>query len=84
MQLSETLNDGRMASAPAVQPREEKKVKKGFFGRKGEDEKGGEEGLGGQVGVKAGLEEICLRTTNEFGLYDTLGRLCVVVRVDAR
>jgi hypothetical protein len=30
------------------------------------------------------LEELCLRTVNEFGLYDTLARQCVIVRVNAR
>lgn len=38
----------------------------------------------GLVLVKARLEELCLRTVNEFGLYDTLARQCVIVRVDAR
>ncbi|KAH7410224.1 hypothetical protein DE146DRAFT_342602 [Phaeosphaeria sp. MPI-PUGE-AT-0046c] len=38
----------------------------------------------GLVLVKARLEELCLRTVNEFGLYDTMARQCVIVRVDAR
>jgi hypothetical protein len=38
----------------------------------------------GLVLVKARLEELCLRTVNEFGLFDTLARQCVIVRVDAR
>jgi hypothetical protein len=38
----------------------------------------------GQVFVKVTLEEICLRTLSEFGLYDTLTRQCVIVNVDAR
>lgn len=38
----------------------------------------------GMVLVKARLEEICLRTVNEFGLYDTMSKQCVIVRVDAR
>lgn len=38
----------------------------------------------GMVLVKARLEEICLRTVTEFGLYDTMSRQCVIVRVDAR
>ena len=38
----------------------------------------------GLVLVKARLEEICLRTMSEFGLYDTMSRQCVIVRVDAR
>jgi hypothetical protein len=46
-------------------------------------EVGVEEGLG-RVAVKARLEELCLRTVNEFGLYDTLARQCVIVRVNAR
>lgn len=38
----------------------------------------------GLVLVKARLEEICLRTVNEFGLYDTMNKQCIIVRVDAR
>jgi len=38
----------------------------------------------GQVLVKVRLEEICLRTVNDFGLYDTMSRQCVIVRVDVR
>jgi hypothetical protein len=38
----------------------------------------------GMVLVKARLEEICLRTVNDFGLYDTMSKQCVIVRVDAR
>lgn len=38
----------------------------------------------GLVLVKARLEEICLRTVTEFGLYDTMARQCVIIRVDAR
>ena len=37
-----------------------------------------------QVLVKVRLEEICLRTVNEFGLYDTMTKQCVIVWVDAR
>lgn len=43
--------------------------------------------MGGEMGmvlVKARLEEISLRTVNDFGLYDTLSRQCVIIRVDAR
>jgi len=40
--------------------------------------------IAGQVLVNVRLEEICLRTVNEFGLYDTMSKQCVVVRVDAR
>jgi len=36
------------------------------------------------VVVKARLEEICLRTVSEFGLYDTMSKQCVIIRVDAR
>jgi hypothetical protein len=36
------------------------------------------------VRVRARLEELCLRTENEFGLYDTLTRQCVIISVDAR
>jgi hypothetical protein len=39
---------------------------------------------GREVVVKARLEEICLRTVSEFGLYDTMSKQCVIVRVDAR
>ncbi|KAF1916160.1 hypothetical protein BDU57DRAFT_496447 [Ampelomyces quisqualis] len=39
---------------------------------------------GGRVLVKARLEELCLRTVNEFGLYDTLAKQCVIVMVNAR
>ncbi|KAH7390594.1 hypothetical protein BKA66DRAFT_39348 [Pyrenochaeta sp. MPI-SDFR-AT-0127] len=38
----------------------------------------------GLVLVKARLEEICLRTVSEFGLYDTMSKQCVIIRVDAR
>ncbi|KAH7081588.1 hypothetical protein BKA63DRAFT_211716 [Paraphoma chrysanthemicola] len=38
----------------------------------------------GMVLVKARLEELCLRTVTEFGLYDTMSKQCVIVRVDAR
>ncbi|KAF2796551.1 hypothetical protein K505DRAFT_237415 [Melanomma pulvis-pyrius CBS 109.77] len=38
----------------------------------------------GMVLVKARLEEICLRTVNDFGLYDTMSKQCVIIRVDAR
>ncbi|KAF1834293.1 hypothetical protein BDW02DRAFT_569194 [Decorospora gaudefroyi] len=36
------------------------------------------------VVVKARLEELCLRTVTEFGLYDTMSKQCVIIRVDAR
>ncbi|CAO2654224.1 Nn.00g109570.m01.CDS01 [Neocucurbitaria sp. VM-36] len=39
---------------------------------------------GGLVLVKVRLEEICLRTVNEFGLYDTMSKQCIIIRVDAR
>ncbi|KAJ4375097.1 hypothetical protein N0V83_002180 [Neocucurbitaria cava] len=39
---------------------------------------------GGLVLVKVRLEEICLRTVTEFGLYDTMSKQCVIIRVDAR
>ncbi|KAH8727945.1 hypothetical protein GQ44DRAFT_738106 [Phaeosphaeriaceae sp. PMI808] len=42
------------------------------------------EGDVGIVVVKARLEEICLRTANEFGLYDTMTKQCVIIKVDAR
>ncbi|KAF2650934.1 hypothetical protein K491DRAFT_696837 [Lophiostoma macrostomum CBS 122681] len=39
---------------------------------------------GRQVLARARLEEICLRTVNEFGLYDTMSKQCIIIRVDAR
>jgi len=78
---------------------ERKPVKKSFFGRvseamnqEGENryfsgpptaEKKRMEGPG-KVLAKARLEEICLRTVNEFGLYDTMTKQCIIIRVDAR
>ncbi|KAF2631639.1 hypothetical protein BU25DRAFT_192560 [Macroventuria anomochaeta] len=38
----------------------------------------------GLVLVKARLEEISLRTLSEFGLYDTVSKQCVIIRIDAR
>lgn len=38
----------------------------------------------GKVLVKVRLEELCLRTVNEFGLYDTMSKQGVIIRVDAR
>jgi hypothetical protein len=38
----------------------------------------------GAVRVACRLEEICLRTVTDFGLYDTMTRQCVIVRVDAK
>jgi hypothetical protein len=38
----------------------------------------------GTVVVKARLEEICLRTVSEFGLYDTMSKQCVIIMIDAR
>lgn len=38
----------------------------------------------GLVLVKARLEEISLRTLSEFGLYDTMSKQCVIIRIDAR
>ena len=38
----------------------------------------------GVVLVKARLEEISLRTLSDFGLYDTMSRQCVIIRIDAR
>ena len=38
----------------------------------------------GLVLVKVRLEEISLRTMNDFGLYDTMSKQCVIIRVDAR
>jgi hypothetical protein len=47
----------------------------------------GEDSMGTGVAmvlVKVRLEEISLRTVNDFGLYDTLSKQCVIIRVDAR
>jgi hypothetical protein len=38
----------------------------------------------GTVAVACRLEEICLRTVSEFGLYDTMTKQCVIVKVDAK
>jgi hypothetical protein len=38
----------------------------------------------GSVHVACRLEEVCLRTVSEFGLYDTMTTQCVIVRVDAK
>jgi hypothetical protein len=38
----------------------------------------------GRILVKVRLEDISLRTVNDFGLYDTMSKQCVIVRVDAR
>lgn len=75
-----------------------KAAKRGFFGRMAEamnqEEKPSPSGnpevgvrkveSAGQVLCKARLEEICLRTVNEFGLYDTMSKQCIIIRVDAR
>lgn len=52
--------------------------------RRDRQREGEGEGVVGLVLVKVRLEEICLRTVNEFGLYDTMSRQCVIIRVDAR
>ncbi|EUC51325.1 hypothetical protein COCMIDRAFT_31461 [Bipolaris oryzae ATCC 44560] len=36
------------------------------------------------VTVKARWEEICLRTVSDFGLYDTISKQCVIIKVDAQ
>ena len=87
--LRETLNDGPMVGSPVNgKAQDEKKVvKKGLFGKKGKIDKediGVQDRDEGQVRVEVGLEEVCLRTMSEFGLYETVARMCVVVRVDAR
>ncbi|KAH7115177.1 hypothetical protein B0J11DRAFT_126235 [Dendryphion nanum] len=38
----------------------------------------------GQVLVRARLEELCLRTVTDFGLYDTMSRQCIIIKIDAR
>jgi hypothetical protein len=38
----------------------------------------------GTVVVACRLEEICLRTVSEFGLYDTMTKQCVIVKADAK
>ncbi|OCK82995.1 hypothetical protein K432DRAFT_414953 [Lepidopterella palustris CBS 459.81] len=42
------------------------------------------EELGGQMQVSAKLEEICLRTVSAFGLYDTITRQGIVIKIRAR
>ncbi|KAF2012387.1 hypothetical protein BU24DRAFT_426270 [Aaosphaeria arxii CBS 175.79] len=37
----------------------------------------------GRVTIEARLEEMCLRTVNEFGLYDTTSKQCIIIRIDA-
>lgn len=88
--LWDVLNDGRIRSTPVVQEIKEaqQKKKKGFFGRRKEVDEGmggkeADEVYGDRVKVAVKVEEICLRTSNEFGLYDTMNKQCVVVRVDA-
>ncbi|KAF1967518.1 hypothetical protein BU23DRAFT_602822 [Bimuria novae-zelandiae CBS 107.79] len=94
-ELERGLREVLGASTPAAQSvrveevQQKKDKKKGLFGRgkkeEVEREEVGEEAEGGeQVVVRVRVEEICLRTMNEFGLYDTVNRVCVVVRVDAR
>lgn len=51
---------------------------------KGPDSRGKPQQGPGSVLVKVRLEEVSLRTVNDFGLYDTLSRQCIIVRVDAR
>lgn len=89
--LRDVLNDGRGGAPVVVREVGEakKKEKRGLFGRRKEEKAeesaavGAGEGFGDQVAVRARVEEVCLRTTNEFGLYETMNRQCVVVRVDA-
>lgn len=79
---------------PVVEQREGQSAKRSFFGKMGSrlggPSKNGED-IGekqmqatGLVLVTVRLEEVCLRTVNDFGLYDTLSRQCVIIRVDAR
>jgi hypothetical protein len=42
------------------------------------------EGNAGTVLVKSRLEELFLRRVSGFGLYDTISKQCVIIRVDAR
>ncbi|KAK7180919.1 uncharacterized protein CC84DRAFT_1149351 [Paraphaeosphaeria sporulosa] len=87
--LRDVLNDGRVGASAVVREvgeAKKEKERRGFFGRRKEGKV--EESVvvgdgGGLVAVRVKVEEICLRTTNEFGLYDTMNRQCVVVRVDA-
>jgi hypothetical protein len=39
---------------------------------------------GGSLLVAARLEVLSLRTLSEFGLYDTMARQCIIIKVDAR
>lgn len=74
-------------------PRKQKRNFLAKFVGRGEEERSPsgnpEVGVGrvdesGLVVVKARLEEISLRTLSEFGLYDTMSKQCVIVRIDAR
>lgn len=91
--LRDVLKGGRRGVPEVVreaaEAKKEEKEKRGFFGRR-KVEKGKSAAVGAREGaadsavaVRVRIEEICLRTTNEFGLYDAINRQCVVVRVDA-
>jgi hypothetical protein len=81
-----------------VQPRvTQTKQKRSFFGRMADamnqEQRSPSESLEvddseidhiGQMVARVRLDDICLRTVNEFGLYDTMSRQCVIIRVDAR
>jgi hypothetical protein len=96
--LKDALNASPNIRAPS--PREAQppapKPSRNFFGRiadrmnqeerdpNGNPEVGVKQPEVGQVLVKVRLEEIVLRTVNDFGLYDTMSKQCVIIRVDAR
>lgn len=97
--LRESLNASSQLRSP-VRDRSQfdapQKPKRGFLAKfvgRGEEERspGGNPEVGvrkleesGLVLVKARLEEISLRTLSDFGLYDTMSKQCVIVRIDAR
>lgn len=83
---------GRVRASEFEEAVPKKKIWERFMPGVGAEGKSGTESEGGmrrgenagQVLVKVRLEEVCLRTVNAFGLYDTMARQCVIVRVDAR
>ncbi|KAF1963449.1 hypothetical protein CC80DRAFT_486833 [Byssothecium circinans] len=97
LNASEVLRSPTSPVVSVEKVKDETQRKKGLFGKlasaMGQEERspGGNPEVGvkqveevGKVLVKVRLEEICLRTVNEFGLYDTMTKQCVIIRVDAR
>lgn len=98
--LRDSLNASPQLRSPIRERSEfevpQKQQKRNFFAKfvgRGEEERSasGNPEVGvkkmdetGLVLVKARLEEISLRTLSDFGLYDTMSKQCVIIRVDAR